>query len=167
MALVDFALAALAVLGCQRLIEIRRQSLPTQLPGQPASRLSGDGRGRWNRDLLIIATATVMLPLLIVTLAQAWGTRYPIAQGPMTRVSDRATFAYIGVVYVLPEYRGRGLSRWMMETFDAHPELQGLRRWMLMTKDAHALYTKFGFTPLARPDRAMERTHPGVYARPS
>jgi GNAT superfamily N-acetyltransferase len=81
-------------------------------------------------------------------------------------VTDRATYAYLADVYVLEAYRGRGLSRWMMETFAAHPELRGLRRWMLMTKDAHGLYTKFGFTPLARPDRAMERTHPGIYARP-
>lgn len=82
-------------------------------------------------------------------------------------VTDRATFAYLADVYVLPAYRGRGLSKWMMETFEAHPDLQGLRRWMLMTHDAHGLYARFGFTPLAHPDRAMERTHPGVYGRPA
>lgn len=80
-------------------------------------------------------------------------------------VTDRATYAYLADVYVLEAYRGRGVSRWMMEVLTAHPDLQGLRRWALMTKDAHGLYTKFGFTPLARPDRAMERTHPGIYAR--
>lgn len=82
-------------------------------------------------------------------------------------ITDRATYAYLADVYVLEAYRGRGLSRWMMETLDAHPDLQGLRRWMLMTKDAHGLYAQFGFTPLKHPDRAMERTHPGVYARPA
>lgn len=78
-------------------------------------------------------------------------------------ITDRATYAYLADVYVLQAYRGRGIGRWMMETLDAHPDLQGLRRWMLMTKDAHGLYAQFGFTPLAQPDRAMERTHPGVY----
>ncbi|HEX5871833.1 MAG TPA: GNAT family N-acetyltransferase [Longimicrobium sp.] len=80
-------------------------------------------------------------------------------------VTDRATFAYLADVYVLEPYRGRGLSRWMMEALTAHPELQGLRRWMLMTQDAHGLYTMFGFAPLAHPERAMERTHPGIYAK--
>lgn len=80
-------------------------------------------------------------------------------------VTDRATYAYLADVYVLEAYRGRGVSRWMMAVLTAHPDLQGLRRWALMTKDAHGLYTKFGFSPLARPDRAMERTHPGIYAR--
>lgn len=80
-------------------------------------------------------------------------------------VTDRATYAYLADVYVLEPYRGRGVGRWMMETIVAHPELQGLRRWGLMTKDAHGLYAQFGFTPLAHPDRSMERTSPGVYAR--
>jgi GNAT superfamily N-acetyltransferase len=82
-------------------------------------------------------------------------------------VTDRATFAYLADVYVLQPYRGRGIGTWMMEAFDAHPDLQGLRRWMLMTQDAHGRYARFGFTPLARPDRAMERTHPAIYAGPA
>jgi GNAT superfamily N-acetyltransferase len=80
-------------------------------------------------------------------------------------ITDRATYAYLADVYVLEPYRGRGIGKWMMEVFDAHPDLQGLRRWMLMTHDAHGLYAQFGFGPLTHPDRAMERTHPGVYAR--
>jgi GNAT superfamily N-acetyltransferase len=80
-------------------------------------------------------------------------------------VTDRATFAYLADVYVLEPYRGRGISRWMMEALTTHPDLQGLRRWMLMTQDAHGLYARFGFTPLARPERAMERVDRDVYAR--
>lgn len=80
-------------------------------------------------------------------------------------ITDRATYAYLADVYVLPAYRGRGVSKWMMEVLTAHPELQGLRRWMLMTSDAHGLYAQFGFKPLADATRAMERTHPGIYAR--
>jgi GNAT superfamily N-acetyltransferase len=62
-------------------------------------------------------------------------------------VSDRATFAYLCDVFVLPQYRGRGLSKMLMEAVQSHPELQGLRRWMLMTRDAHGLYEQFGWTP--------------------
>ena len=72
-------------------------------------------------------------------------------------VSDRATFAYIGDVYVLDEFRGQGLSKWLMETIIAHPELQGLRRWVLATRDAHEIKKKYGFRELVHPERWMER----------
>ena len=78
-------------------------------------------------------------------------------------VSDQATFAYIGDVFVLDEYRGRGLSKWLMETIVAHPDLQGLRRWLLATRDAHGLYEKYGFGALNFPERWMERTAPVAY----
>jgi GNAT superfamily N-acetyltransferase len=80
-------------------------------------------------------------------------------------ISDRATIAYLGDVFVLPEFRGRGLSVWLMECVVSHPELQGLRRWILLTRDAHGLYEKFGFTALANPPRWMERWDPDVYSR--
>ena len=81
-------------------------------------------------------------------------------------VTDRATFAYLADVYVLPAYRGRGISTWMMDAVTAHPELQGLRRWMLMTQDAHGLYARYGFRPLGDPGRGMERTDPDIYIKP-
>ncbi len=80
-------------------------------------------------------------------------------------ISDHATFAYVGDVFVLPEARGKGLSVWLMECIVAHPELQGLRRWLLATRDAHGLYAKTGFTPLAAPERWLERWDPEVYGR--
>jgi N-acetylglutamate synthase-like GNAT family acetyltransferase len=82
-------------------------------------------------------------------------------------ISDQATFAYLADVFILPAYRGRGLSKWLMECIFAHPDLQGLRRWMLATRDAHKLYANFGFTPVQKPDRWMERHDPDVYARTS
>ena len=78
-------------------------------------------------------------------------------------VSDRATMAYVGDVFILEPWRGRGLSKWLMECITAHPELQGLRRWFLLTRDAHELYTQYGFTALRSPDRWMERWTPDVY----
>jgi len=78
-------------------------------------------------------------------------------------VTDRVTFAYLADVYVLPEHRGRGLSRSMLQRLFDHPDVQGLRRIMLATRDAHGLYAQFGFAPLAAPDRFMERHRPQVY----
>lgn len=80
-------------------------------------------------------------------------------------VTDRATFAYLADVFVLPTHRGRGLSKLLMETIIAHPDLQGLRRWVLVTRDAHGLYARYGFTPLAKVDGYMERWDPEVYQR--
>ncbi|MEP7361417.1 MAG: GNAT family N-acetyltransferase [Chloroflexota bacterium] len=81
-------------------------------------------------------------------------------------VSDRATFAWIGDVFVLPDHRGQGLSKFLMECAIGHPELQGLRRWMLATRDAHGLYKRYGFTELHDATRFMERWDPEIYKRP-
>jgi GNAT superfamily N-acetyltransferase len=78
-------------------------------------------------------------------------------------VSDFATVAYLGDVFVLEAYRGRGLSKFLMECITQHPALQGLRRWILLTRDAHGLYKKFGFTPLKSAERYMELHRPDVY----
>jgi GNAT superfamily N-acetyltransferase len=86
------------------------------------------------------------------------------AQVGLARViSDFATIAYLGDVFVLESHRGRGLSKWMMECILRHPALQNLRRWILLTRDAHELYRKFGFTALKSPDRYMELHRPDVY----
>jgi GNAT superfamily N-acetyltransferase len=78
-------------------------------------------------------------------------------------VTDYATFAYIGDVFILEKFRGKGLSLWLMETIVEHPDLQGFRRWLLATRDAHALYEKFEFTALKAPERWMEKTAPNAY----
>jgi GNAT superfamily N-acetyltransferase len=78
-------------------------------------------------------------------------------------VSDFATVAYLGDVFVLESHRGRGLSKWLMQCVMEHPALQNLRRWILLTRDAHGLYSKFGFTPVKAPERYMELHQPNVY----
>ena len=78
-------------------------------------------------------------------------------------VSDFATVAYLGDVFVVETHRGRGLSKFMIESIMQHPALQGLRRWILLTRDAHGLYQQFGFTPLSSADRYMELHRPEVY----
>ena len=71
-------------------------------------------------------------------------------------ITDQATFAYLADVYVLQDYRGRGLASWMLECILGHPALQGLRRITLVTRDAHDVYRKFGFRELAEPSTYME-----------
>ncbi len=78
-------------------------------------------------------------------------------------ISDYATFAYLADVFVIEEFQGRGLGKWLMEVILSHPQLQGLRRWSLATRDAHGLYEKFGFESLKRPESNMEILRPGIY----
>ncbi len=82
-------------------------------------------------------------------------------------ITDKATFAYLCDVYILPEFRRKGLSKWLMECVKSHPDLQNLRRFMLATKDAHSLYTQFGFKPVAAPDRLMEIVNRDLYKNPA
>lgn len=80
-------------------------------------------------------------------------------------VTDKATFAYLADVFVLSAHRGKGLSKWLMQTIHAHPELQNLRRWWLGTKDAHGLYEQFGWTHINddMAKRFMQKHNPDVY----
>jgi GNAT superfamily N-acetyltransferase len=80
-------------------------------------------------------------------------------------ITDRATYAYLCDVYVLPERRGRGLGVWLMECVMEHPDLQGLRRFSLATRDAHELYRRFGFTELPDPERHMVISRRGLYKK--
>ncbi|MGN6352289.1 MAG: GNAT family N-acetyltransferase [Parafilimonas sp.] len=80
-------------------------------------------------------------------------------------ITDKATFAYLADVFIINEFRGKGLSKWLMKAIHAHPELQNLRRWLLTTNDAHGLYEQVGWTKV--PDdyvyRFMMRHNPDVY----
>lgn len=71
-------------------------------------------------------------------------------------VTDKATFGYLADVFILPEFRKQGLSKWLVQTIMNHPDLQGLRRWSLATVDAHGLYAQFGFTEITNPERWMQ-----------
>lgn len=78
-------------------------------------------------------------------------------------VTDSATFAYLCDVYILEDYRGKGLGKWLMECVMSHPSLQGLRRFSLATRDAHGLYRQFGFRELSKPESAMEILRSDIY----
>lgn len=78
-------------------------------------------------------------------------------------ITDYTTFGYLCDVFVLGQYRGKGIGTWLIECVMSHPELQGFRRWGLLTRDAHDLYRKFGFTELRDPSRHMEIANPDIY----
>ncbi|MFP7296497.1 GNAT family N-acetyltransferase [Neobacillus niacini] len=77
--------------------------------------------------------------------------------GFVRAVTDFVRFAWIMDVFVLPEYRGRGLSKWMMETMVTQSELRDVRKMMLCTYDAHGLYEQYGFQTLEDPEIFMQR----------
>ena len=141
----------------------------------------------WQRDAFVISTDPARLDLTVIyeflhTSYWARGIPRDIVEAAVANslmfglyhndqqiggarvVTDYATFAYLADVFVLDAFRGQGLGKWLIEVVISHPQLQGLRRWMLMTADAHGLYQQFGFTPLARPDRAMELWFPDMYS---
>lgn len=116
-------------------------------------------RSYWSPGIPVDTVAKAIANSLCIAV-QHGGEQVGLARA----VTDRATFAYLADVYVLEEHRGHGLAQAMVCWLQNHSELQGLRRWLLMTVDAHPLYAKLGWSPLAHPDRAMERLFPDVYA---
>lgn len=71
-------------------------------------------------------------------------------------ITDGATFGYLADVFILKEYRGKGLAKWMLQEILAYKAFQNFRRWMLATKDAHRLYEQVGFKALSKPERFMQ-----------
>ncbi|MDR2205484.1 MAG: GNAT family N-acetyltransferase [Flavobacteriaceae bacterium] len=80
-------------------------------------------------------------------------------------ITDYTTFAYLADVFILPEFRGKGLSKKLLKFIHANPELQGLRRWILATRDAHELYEQFGWIKFTdeQTQRFMQKHNPDVY----
>jgi ribosomal protein S18 acetylase RimI-like enzyme len=71
--------------------------------------------------------------------------------------TDGVSLVYLADVYVLPEYRGRGLGVELVREMVENGPFRDLR-WVLHTRDAHDLYRKFGFD--APSERVMERNRP-------
>jgi len=78
-------------------------------------------------------------------------------------ITDRATFAYLADVYVVPEHQGKGLMKKLMSLMLFHKDLQGLRRYMLSTSDAHGLYEQFGFKTIDNPGDFMAVVNRSIY----
>jgi GNAT superfamily N-acetyltransferase len=73
-------------------------------------------------------------------------------------ITDYSTYAYLADVFIAAQYRGLGLSKWLIQFIITNPEVEGLRRWALATQDAHHLYAQFGFVPPEKPERLMHRS---------
>lgn len=54
-------------------------------------------------------------------------------------ITDKATYAYLADVFILSEYRGQGLSKWLLNVIHDYSELQGIRRWYLQP-EMHTVY---------------------------
>ena len=70
-------------------------------------------------------------------------------------VSDHAFLCWIADVFVVPEERGRGLSKRLMQAVFDHPDLRDVSTFFLGTADAHGLYRRFGFETITDPSRFM------------
>jgi ribosomal protein S18 acetylase RimI-like enzyme len=71
-------------------------------------------------------------------------------------VTDFVRYAHLLDVFVLPEFRGRGIGKLLMENILSNPELQTIVRYTLGTQDAQGLYARYGFKAFANPERQME-----------
>lgn len=74
-------------------------------------------------------------------------------------ITDSTTFGYLADVFIVPDFQGKGLGKLLIKTIMECPDFQGFRSWSLATKDAHGLYAKFGFKPLAEPEKRMLKTN--------
>ncbi len=72
-------------------------------------------------------------------------------------VTDYVVFAYLMDVFIDSNHRGKGYSSILIDAMMKEPKLQQVKIWRLATSDAHFLYEKFGFTPLAHPEKMMEK----------
>lgn len=75
-------------------------------------------------------------------------------------ITDFAIFAYLADVFIKPEYRKQGLSKWLMQTILQHSDLQAVKRWLLATADAQGLYSHFGFEKINNPENYMQIFNP-------
>jgi N-acetylglutamate synthase-like GNAT family acetyltransferase len=78
-------------------------------------------------------------------------------------ISDRATYGYLSDVFVLKQYRGKGISKIMMEYITKLKWVKQLRRFMLFTEDAQELYAQYGFKKITHPEKFMEIIYTDLY----
>ncbi len=76
-------------------------------------------------------------------------------------VTDYTIFAYLCDVFILEDYQGHGLGKWLTETILNVLDDEGVRWTMLATRDAHGLYEEYGdFQKLYLPEKWMGRVNP-------
>jgi GNAT superfamily N-acetyltransferase len=78
-------------------------------------------------------------------------------------ITDYYTFGWFADFFVLPAYRGKGISKKILSSILDEPWCKRLRRKMLNTSDAHGLYRQFQFKDLANPSNVLEIHNPAIY----
>ncbi len=78
-------------------------------------------------------------------------------------VTDRATFAYLGDVFVVESAAVRGCRNGSSSASWATPICRGCVASCSARAMPHGLYRQFGFTPIASPERFMEIFSPEIY----
>jgi GNAT superfamily N-acetyltransferase len=113
------------------------------------------GESYWAEGRRREVMARALETSLVIGLYSADGTQVGVAR----LVTDYATFAWLCDVFVDTAHRGRGLGMFLVDTAVGHPDVRGLRQ-VLVAEPGRSLYARYGFGPLARPERWMER--PGL-----
>jgi len=80
-------------------------------------------------------------------------------------ITDYATFAYMADVFVIDEYRGKGLGRWLVECMLAYPGIERYRRLLLATTTAGWLYEKLGFVTPENAKLFWHINRPDIYSK--
>ena len=78
-------------------------------------------------------------------------------------ITDLATFGYLADVFIIPEYQGKGLGKFLIQTIMECPDFHGFRSWSLATRDAHGLYAQFGFKEMDNPKIWMRKVNFTAY----
>ena len=72
-------------------------------------------------------------------------------------LTDFITIAYLMDVFIIDDFRGKGLSKILLKKILEDNRFYNVKKWMLATLDAHELYKKFGFNSVSSPEKLMEK----------
>lgn len=78
-------------------------------------------------------------------------------------ITDYATFGWFADFFVLPQHRGKGISKKILSYISEQAWSRRLRRKMLNTSDAHGLYRQFQFRDLQTPSYVLEVYQPDIH----
>lgn len=72
-------------------------------------------------------------------------------------VTDYVVFAWLMDVFVINEYKNKGVGRFLMDFIMNLPEIKEVNGFGLRTKDAHGFYIKYGFHQISEPETWMQK----------
>jgi GNAT superfamily N-acetyltransferase len=72
-------------------------------------------------------------------------------------VTDYVVFAWLMDVFVIDEFKNKGVGRFLMDYIMNLPEIKEVNGFGLRTKDAHGFYIKYGFHQISEPETWMQK----------